>query len=1481
MKWAGRLAGALGLLVLVAAGALVAFGFWLRTEGGREWLLGQLLAAADPPNGDLVVGSIETDLFSEARLHDVELRDAAGRTLVRAVEIRARYRLGGLPGKVLRVTDVEVVGLTGDLVVTDDGLDLASLWPATGGPPSGPYEGLPIDVIVDRVVVDAPRLRVTAGEVPYGVDGATLTAGVRLVGDAVEVTGLSLDAQSTEPALGALALRGDVTWRSERTTASADLSVGPQRVAARGEIAGDALAVEVTALHLEPDALPWEVPVKGPLDGTGRIEGTTGAPSVALAVTTPGGPATLTASADLTKEPVAWAFAATTPGLAVDAVVEGLADTRVAGTVRAEGTGTSWPEGVDASVEVDARAESVAGQGPARVAAKGRLAGGVLELPGVVAEVEAGTVRIDARVSLVEGTAQAKQVVADVDLAKLARFGVVGLRGHVRFVGHVDGGWTAGTRAHAAGSIAGDGLGWQETVWVARATGPVDVAWTGGEVQLEAALAAEGVTAPSTTAPVATLQVKARAAPGGAVSLDGLARVEALGAGPVSVEAVDATFAVTVEGGVPDVRVTAATGAVRGPGLAGDRAAASVRLAGDAATISADVRAGERLVVGTDAVFDLTARAVRAERLVLAPGPTAWRGEGTQRARFDEDGVSDVHLRLVSGNSAIVVEGDAHLMGRMGLTATVSRFPVAWLAELDPEAFAGFAGTVDARAAIQGPATRPDVLAEVRLAGLVVPGTFRDLDAHVVAEGRGERMTIDATLGPDDDPLALVDGTLPVRLDVAEPGLLPRGEVDLHVVLPPGELTRWNTVWAGEDLPRARLSAEVALTGPMIDPELRVVVSAEAPAGERGDWVRVDVDVTPAGDQLAVRGVVWQERVRRARLDGVVTTGLDRVMATLLRYGRPADLADPNTWVSDLTVSVVPLRLPVQALAALAPVPPAITGDLVGALLVTGSPTRPVVQGGLQLVGAKLDRMPVAPASLDLQTAEGGYKVAVDLGFGTGAALHAGGFVPFGEGLASDLATELAREGLDLGVDGEVPLRAIAAVWPELYDARGSLALNGGVTGSVLAPRPDLRARMEGPREGEGATFSLAPTGVRYEDVRLDVEVDDTEIRIRDLSMRTRPAGVVEVIAGSDEPNVTGELTVTREGWMPGRKEGRIALRNAYLTALPERTLLVREGSVTVSGDRRRVVLEGDVALANARVVADERFFAGTTDLALPSEIVVHRPGMVAGETRAREDTVLPKWLGLDVAADLERNAFVRATMPLVQDASDLVVGASTLDVEAQLDGRVRVFADRGELSLEGQVLPIRGTAILLGKTFDVEEGSTVAFTGGADYTNPVLDLRATYDAGEYGDIGVRISGTPSAPLIEFQSDEYPSTDDIFAILLVGSPASEAGAGGEAQDFNAIAEAFLTSQLRGLGEQTGSSLRLLDLVQIGAESARVGKRLGPSVFLVVEIDYLADDEEDSVTTAIVEMRLPLAAQLEASAGTAGDAELAVTWTLRW
>ena len=79
LKWLGFGLG--GLLAVVAGGVGVGYA-WLQSDGGREWLVGQIEAAASTPGElELSIGRLEGDLPARVAVRDVMVSDAEGRWL--------------------------------------------------------------------------------------------------------------------------------------------------------------------------------------------------------------------------------------------------------------------------------------------------------------------------------------------------------------------------------------------------------------------------------------------------------------------------------------------------------------------------------------------------------------------------------------------------------------------------------------------------------------------------------------------------------------------------------------------------------------------------------------------------------------------------------------------------------------------------------------------------------------------------------------------------------------------------------------------------------------------------------------------------------------------------------------------------------------------------------------------------------------------------------------------------------------------------------------------------------------------------------------------------------------------------------------------------------------------------------------------------------------------------------------------------------
>ena len=337
------------------------------------------------------------------------------------------------------------------------------------------------------------------------------------------------------------------------------------------------------------------------------------------------------------------------------------------------------------------------------------------------------------------------------------------------------------------------------------------------------------------------------------------------------------------------------------------------------------------------------------------------------------------------------------------------------------------------------------------------------------------------------------------------------------------------------------------------------------------------------------------------------------------------------------------------------------------------------------------------------------------------------------------------------------------------------------------------------------------------------------------------PALGVPLLPGQMAPGPRGSFDEADVAGALGRGLPDRVLPRSWLSGLPELQLRVRSADLTLAGDLPALRLSGDAALETARVAVDESFFTGAGDaLQLdPAMRVLRGPdadladATRLGRAQAGDETTLPRWLDLDLGVDLDRSAFLDASMPMRAYLGAVASGFASIQLVAQMDGELRAEGANGDLSLEGAVVPVRGTATVFGKPFDIA-GGTIAFTG-RDYANPILDLTAVHDAGAYGKIEVRIRGSASAPDPTFSSDAYPSTDDVLAILVLGRPLSEA----QSNDALSLVSGLLQSQL----SQAGAAAPL-DLLELGLSGVRVGQRLGPDLFLAVELDVVADDVTD-------------------------------------
>ena len=1477
------------MLVGVASVVVVAAGIWARTDDGRAFLRDQLLALLAPAHGTLSAGPLATDLFSYAELRDITLAGPDGAVLAHVDTLRLGYRLGGLSSRVLVVPEARVDGLTLTLAQTDAGLDLAALWDDGGPPSTEPWTGLPIDLVLPAVAFTNANVTYRVGEVTYGLAGASLSGALALRGPAVEVAGLTLDAPVTTPALGPLTLHADGRWDPNTLWfEQLALALGPNAVTVSGGLgrlgAEPTVGVGITALHVEPESLApllGALPVTGAFDATGGVAGLLAAPTVLLEVRTPGGPVHVSAALDTRGPRPAWSGTLAPSDVALHTFLAAVpVPTVVRGGITFGGEGFGWPDDLDATATLALEAPRLGEWDTLALGGDLRLAKGVLGFDGVRASASGVALRGDGEVRLLDGTGAATLTESRVDLPVLRRFGVAGLGGAGAFRGDVRFGWGDALGVDADGDFRGTELTWGGLGRVGSASGPVAVAWTpasGVDATVDLALT-NVAAAPSTgvTAGTATLDGTVTVAPSGALVVAGDVALGGVVAPGVVGQALTGTVALSrSSAGALDGAVAFATTAVTWEGWTSTAGTGRVVLAGDTATVTLDLRDGDRTMVGVDGEMDLAARSIRARRLVVAPTEAlAWRNDGVLTVRLVDGGVADLRVRLVSGDSVLALEGFGARKERLDLRLDARHVRLDQLASLLPGRLDGYAGRVSLRASFEGPAAHPALLLDLTANGLAVPDVARRLDLDIQGVGGEGRLRIDGVASSGAQRLARIVGEVPFSLAIDAPGLVPDGDLDVRLILPAGDAAAWSAIRPGAPLPDFRASAEIALTGKLLDPTATLVAIVDAPVGQGGDWIRLDVDATAANGAVELRAVARERLERRLAVSGTGALRLGDAVRGLLGRGPAFALADPSAWLGELSLDVVPMRLPIQVLAGFVDgLPTRLTGDLSGGLHLGGTVDAPALGGALLLASGRLGDIAISPALVTVEVAEGGHTVYGNVGFGNKGAVTVSGFVPVAPRLGADPLAELARDGLALTIDGSaIPLTAVAAAWPELEAEAGSISVRGTVTGTVLDPVPDLDFGLV---DGD---FTLRSTGVRYAEARFAGKLGRDNLRVSDLDVRTYRMGPGAV----DPGRITGGVTARREDDRPVF-DGTVTLDRAWLLDVPERTLRM-SGKLRLGERAGKLRLSGTLAVVDGKLVVPERFFTGSSDLALPPDVRVLRRGDAPrlAERRAETAFTFPDWLDAEVSIALERSAFLAAAMPMEQMFGSAFRSFSSIELSSQLDGAVVARVADGALSIVGEVQPVRGSARVFGRPFELEGGS-LSFTG-LDYTDPVLDLVAVHTNVEYGAITTTITGTPSRLQLGFDAaDDTLAPDDILSVLVLGRPSSEIAAG-EGDALAGITTLLIEGSLGAVNQQAAEG-GVFDVFEIGTTGIRIGRRLSggaifkSDLFLVGEYDWSADALEENVVDITLEWRVGRFWQVDLTTGTSGFSSL--SWNRRW
>ena len=1392
-----------GLVALLLIGVAV-FVIWLRTPAGNRFLTEQAVARTKMAmtEGALEIGGFDSDLFGRTVVTGVKLTDGEGKVLLGADTLVVSYDLVPLWGKRLQVDSLAVDGLVVDLRMGEDGvLDLMRLFGQTEPtPPSEePWAGLPI-------AFDADDLGVRNADIRYrtAVDGAEDSDVHVLVHQAsglasggarrIESSELAIAGTLLAPLATPFAAHGGVVYSGDGVDLSKVVVVLPgTRLTANGAVTGlesDAaldLAVGVDRLDLKFPAALFKQPLDGRLAGPVAVVGplsAIGVKGVLSGVEGTPGTIDVDATIDGTSADLAWTGSLAAKDVAVESLYA-LPGQQIAvnGTFTGKGHGTKWP----AALVVDGRFDG----GPITIVQPGKtvqldtvtgtlgLAGGVLTFAGVDTQGPLGHLGADGTLDLVSGaldTAVTGRVVG----AGLADVGVEGLDSNPAVALRVTGNVLEDTLPlDVRGRAEWAPLVYGTDVRAEHAVASYTVKKHGDDIDVDAdvtgeGLLAYGLAAASFTAPGVEVAMPAS----GALGVTGdFTLVDSKYGETVDVQdselfgasTLGGSFVVAIDpAGHQDVTAAITVGEhhLRG-GFPGSDGIVGVHVTDERVAFDVDLNADARDFVTVKGTFGRLDNVVALDTLVIAPTPRqAWRATEPVRMTITDGGVADAHIVVASNLGRVSIDGTLGTTGPLRGQVQLEAFELDTLAELFPDQADGLAGTLGLDARFSGVAEDPQIDAEIDGEGLWLPGLAQALDVSGRAVATRDLVDLALRIGSSSEPLATVDGTLPVNLDLSQsPGIAPDRDVDLAIVLTPGSIARIERLSVEPlGLPEGVISGVLSLTGELRDPDFTLdgVVEVAMPGwDERG---RVELTVDRKSEDLAYWADLREGFAQRGHIEGSSKTRLGEVFRYLVAgEGSAPDYGDYTLFADDLDVKIAALGVPLRSLVALAGQTIDADGDLLGGVRITGGLANPVIAGGFNVSGGNIGGVELTGGLFTLLPSIDGFEVDARVDFPDGD-VEVAGHVPLVIDLTAASETWVRGENALIITGAGIPLGVLRAVDSSVGVTAGRVVVSGTIGGAPFAPKPDLSVAIV---DGLVEERSL---GVRYTGINLDLLLSDTLVSLRKFALETEPIQDIKLL--TDVANlgargrVEGSGTIELEDWTP--KSGRLTTTfdKAWVSNRSDQLLRI-SGPVVLEGQWPGR-LHGDLSVDQGYIKMGASTFSDASAFAIDPSVTIHRDDLappLAAPVAAVGPSLLSE-LEVDIGIDLNRSLDVQVELPIVDDYGALGALLTTATVTARLDSRdLAITMKDGQFALVHDVEIVDGNVAILRSLLAVQPGSKLTFVG--DPANPIINLTASMSV-TGGSVELALRGPLDPPPEPVFTSEQFAPEDRMTILLTG-----------------------------------------------------------------------------------------------------------------
>ncbi len=518
-----------------------------------------------------------------------------------------------------------------------------------------------------------------------------------------------------------------------------------------------------------------------------------------------------------------------------------------------------------------------------------------------------------------------------------------------------------------------------------------------------------------------------------------------------------------------------------------------------------------------------------------------------------------------------------------------------------------------------------------------------------------------------------------------------------------------------------------------------------------------------------------------------------------------------------------------------------LRGGLKADVTLGGSPAAPDIAlslDGRQIALAEEAFAEVPPATIDL-------KGRYDQELFTGNLAIAGTFdQPLQAEVRLPLDLSLQPFAFDLpqdrqiggGITGKAALaRLVQIAQLDGQQAKGVLDIDLSLDGTYARPLANGAIRVD-----DGA-FSDANTGVRLDDIVLDVEARGRTIEV--ATLRARGPGNGTITGG-------GRIEMAPERDFPF--DFTLSSKNARLLDNDLGVALVTS-DLGIDGDIDAAKLSGTVNIDSADLQIPS---GGVTD---PPEldVVVRRNGELVPRPKPEEGAAAgaPFDLALDVEVNAPERIFVRGR-----------------GLSSEWGGNLAIDGQATAPEIVGSIDFRRGFLDFLGERFTITEGS-VSFTGD---TPPTPQVKLTAEAERDGFTAiVRVSGPATDPEVALTSEPELPQDQVLSRLLFDQDVSDITPAQGIKLAAAVRE--LQGGGPGLLDRFRGSLGLdtLDIGGEGDESAvSAGKYIADDVYLEVEQGLATN-----TTRARVEVDLGRGFDATSEVGSDGNSGAGINWSL--